>query len=42
MGVFESMTQSDFASKLVHLSWHPECSLIAAAAFNSLYLFCTS
>lgn len=40
--VFENMNQTDFASKLVHLNWHPEANLIAAAAFNSLYLFTTT
>ena len=29
----------DFASKLLHLSWHPSANVIATAASNSLYLF---
>lgn len=31
---------SDFASKLLHLAWHPEANVIAAAASNSLYMYC--
>lgn len=30
----------DFSEKLLHLAWHPEANLIAAAASNSLYMFC--
>ena len=30
----------DFHSKLLHLAWHPEANLIAAAASNSLYMYC--
>jgi len=29
----------DFGSKLLHLAWHPEANVIAAAASNSLYMF---
>eukprot|EP00199_Chlamydomonas_sp_CCMP681_P000598 CAMPEP_0119107090 /NCGR_PEP_ID=MMETSP1180-20130426/7944_1 /TAXON_ID=3052 ORGANISM="Chlamydomonas cf sp, Strain CCMP681" /NCGR_SAMPLE_ID=MMETSP1180 /ASSEMBLY_ACC=CAM_ASM_000741 /LENGTH=476 /DNA_ID=CAMNT_0007092523 /DNA_START=103 /DNA_END=1533 /DNA_ORIENTATION=- len=32
---------SDYASKLLHLAWHPEANVIAAAASNSLYMYCT-
>ncbi|MEW5303013.1 MAG: hypothetical protein WDW38_003885 [Sanguina aurantia] len=28
------------ASKLLHLAWHPEANVIAAAASNSLYMYC--
>lgn len=28
----------DFQSKLLHLAWHPEANVIAAAASNSLYM----
>jgi len=31
---------SDYASKLLHLAWHPEVNMIAAAASNSLYMYC--
>lgn len=31
---------SDYASKLLHLAWHPEANVIAAAASNSLYMYC--
>lgn len=31
---------TDFTEKLLHLAWHPEANLIAAAASNSLYMFC--
>jgi len=31
---------TDFSEKLLHLAWHPEANLIAAAASNSLYMFC--
>ena len=30
----------DFGSKLLHLAWHPEANVIAAAASNSLYMYC--
>ncbi|KAK9811783.1 hypothetical protein WJX72_009879 [[Myrmecia] bisecta] len=33
--------QYDFSSKLLHLAWHPEANVIAAAASNSLYMYCT-
>lgn len=29
----------DFTAKLLHLAWHPENNLIAAAASNSLYMY---
>lgn len=29
----------DFTSKLLHLAWHPQANLIAAAASNSLYMY---
>ena len=29
----------DFHAKLLHLAWHPEVNLIAAAASNSLYMY---
>lgn len=31
---------TDYASKLLHLAWHPEVNVIAAAASNSLYMYC--
>ncbi|KAK9831354.1 hypothetical protein WJX81_004778 [Elliptochloris bilobata] len=31
---------TDFGSKLLHLAWHPEANVIAAAASNSLYMYC--
>ncbi|KAF5841886.1 PP2A-twin subunit [Dunaliella salina] len=31
---------TDYASKLLHLAWHPEADVIAAAASNSLYMYC--
>lgn len=30
----------DYSSKLLHLAWHPEDNIIAAAASNSLYMYC--
>jgi hypothetical protein len=30
---------TDYASKLLHLAWHPETNVIAAAASNSLYMY---
>lgn len=30
---------NDFGSKLLHLAWHPQMDVIAAAASNSLYIF---
>lgn len=35
----EELLMSDFGSKLLHLSWHPQANVIAAAASNSLYLY---
>jgi serine/threonine-protein phosphatase 2A regulatory subunit B len=35
----EEAIGQDFASKLLHLSWHPSANVIATAASNSLYLF---
>ncbi|EIE21400.1 protein phosphatase 2A regulatory subunit PR55 [Coccomyxa subellipsoidea C-169] len=32
-------TSLDFNTKLLHLAWHPEVNLIAAAASNSLYMY---
>lgn len=32
--------QMDTTQKLLHLSWHPQQQIIAAAASNSLYLYC--
>lgn len=32
-------TSMDFNTKLLHLAWHPEVNLIAAAASNSLYMY---
>jgi serine/threonine-protein phosphatase 2A regulatory subunit B len=32
-------TGMDFNTKLLHLAWHPEANLIAAAASNSLYMY---
>jgi serine/threonine-protein phosphatase 2A regulatory subunit B len=29
----------EFHAKLLHLAWHPEVNLVAAAASNSLYLY---
>mmetsp|Transcript_16548 Transcript_16548/g.35802 ORF Transcript_16548/g.35802 Transcript_16548/m.35802 type:complete len:478 (-) Transcript_16548:866-2299(-) len=31
---------TDYTSKLLHLAWHPEANVIAAAASNSLYMYC--
>jgi serine/threonine-protein phosphatase 2A regulatory subunit B len=31
---------TDYVSKLLHLAWHPEANVIAAAASNSLYMYC--
>lgn len=31
---------SDYASKLLHLAWHPEANVVACAAANSLYMYC--
>lgn len=31
---------NDYQSKLLHLAWHPEANVIAAAASNSLYMYC--
>lgn len=28
----------DFSQKLLHLAWHPQCNVVAAAASNSLYI----
>jgi len=33
---------SDYASKLLHLAWHPEANVIACAAANSLYMYCAA
>jgi serine/threonine-protein phosphatase 2A regulatory subunit B len=33
-------TSNDYASKLLHLAWHPQANLIACAASNSLYMYC--
>jgi serine/threonine-protein phosphatase 2A regulatory subunit B len=35
----EEMLTSDFSSKTLHMSWHPEANVVATAASNSLYLF---
>eukprot|EP00798_Chlamydomonas_sp_ICE-L_P028256 gene28256-31361_t len=37
----EAEQGTDYASKLLHLAWHPEANVIAAAAANSLYMYCT-
>ena len=29
----------DYHAKLLHMAWHPESNLIAAAASNSLYMY---
>lgn len=39
MGGAEEMLTSDFSSKALHMSWHPEANVVATAASNSLYLF---
>ncbi|KAI8474072.1 MAG: PP2A-twin subunit [Monoraphidium minutum] len=31
----------DYGSKLLHLAWHPEANVIACAASNSLYMYCS-
>jgi serine/threonine-protein phosphatase 2A regulatory subunit B len=31
---------TDYTAKLLHLAWHPESSVIACAASNSLYMYC--
>ncbi len=36
----QSETGTDYASKLLHLAWHPEANVVAAAASNSLYMYC--
>lgn len=33
--------QNDYSSKLLHLAWHPEANVIACAASNSLYMYCS-
>ncbi len=33
-------SEPDYVSKLLHLAWHPEVNVIAAAASNSLYMYC--
>jgi hypothetical protein len=33
---------SDYTQKMLHMSWHPEANVIAAAASNSLYIFYVS
>ena len=38
----ESLTSNDFSAKMLHLAWHPQHDIIACAASNSLYLFCTN
>ncbi|CAG9463533.1 unnamed protein product [Pedinophyceae sp. YPF-701] len=38
----ESLTLGDFGAKMLHLAWHPRHNIIASAASNSLYLFCTA
>lgn len=35
----ETETPPDFSAKLLHLAWHPQAPLIAAAASNSLYVY---
>ena len=39
-GLPSDAPSQDFHSKLLHLAWHPEANLIAAAASNSLYMYC--
>ena len=36
---FALQQNHDFSAKLLHLAWHPENNLIAAAASNSLYMY---
>ncbi|EFJ50465.1 hypothetical protein VOLCADRAFT_73784 [Volvox carteri f. nagariensis] len=36
----QSESGTDYASKLLHLAWHPEANVVAAAASNSLYMYC--
>eukprot|EP00798_Chlamydomonas_sp_ICE-L_P011588 gene11588-34291_t len=36
-GINEAEQATDYNSKLLHLAWHPEVNVIAAAASNSLY-----
>ncbi len=38
-GAGDAAPPVDFGSKLLHLAWHPEANVIAAAASNSLYMF---
>ncbi len=38
----EEPDSPDLSQKLLHLAWHPESNLIATAASNSLYMFCTA
>lgn len=38
-GVDGDPNVQDFGSKLLHLAWHPEDNVIAAAAANSLYMY---
>jgi serine/threonine-protein phosphatase 2A regulatory subunit B len=37
----QSESGTDYASKLLHLAWHPEANVVAAAASNSLYMYCS-
>ena len=30
---------SDFATKILHMAWHPQENVLACAASNSLYIF---
>ena len=36
---FALQQNHDFNAKLLHMAWHPESNLIAAAASNSLYMY---
>jgi len=36
----EMLSPGMLTSKLLHLAWHPEKNLVAAAALNSLYMYC--
>lgn len=36
----QSDSGTDYSSKLLHLAWHPDANVIAAAASNSLYMYC--
>lgn len=36
----EGLAGTQLSWKLLHLAWHPQHHTIAAAALNSLYIYC--